>query len=63
MTVRLRMTDRVTAPSNDVAYYAQLEAGARFLAAEADSRDERDEHLMMVHRYRRLGMEAREAAR
>jgi len=63
MTVRLRMTDLVTAPSNDVAYYAQLEAGARFLAAEADSRDEREEHLAMVLRYRRLGMEARGATR
>ena len=61
--MHVRMTDRVTPPRDQATYYAQLEAGARFLAAEADSRDEREEHLAMVLRYRRLAMQAREAAR
>lgn len=45
-------------PKDDAGYYAQLEAGARFLAAEADSRDERQEHLRMAVRYRGLRAEA-----
>lgn len=53
----------LTPPKDDATYFAHLQAGARFLAAEADSRDERDEHLRMALRYGRLRAEALRAAR
>ena len=45
-------------PQNDLLYYAQLEAGARFLAAGAATSAERDLHLGMANRYARLRADA-----
>ena len=40
-------------PSDDFTYYSRLEIGARFLAAQATSLSERDEHLGMARLYAR----------
>lgn len=44
-------------------YYWQLEQGARFLASQAVTATERQDHLGWANRYYRLGLDAREAAR
>ncbi len=41
------------------AHYAQLEMGARYLAAAAADAEERRTHLGWANRYYRLGLEAR----
>ncbi|HEX8644131.1 MAG TPA: hypothetical protein VF702_09490 [Allosphingosinicella sp.] len=38
-------------PNDDEARYAELEAGARYLAAGTVSSAERDEHLAMADRF------------
>ncbi len=43
----------------DQAHYAQLEMGARYLAATAANAEERRIHLGWANRYYRLGLEAR----
>lgn len=48
-------------PVDDVLYYTQLEAGARFLAAGARTRIDRDVHLGMAGRYARLRADAEPA--
>ncbi len=40
-------------------YYAQLEAGARYLASISSDLDERRTHIGWANRYYRLGVEAR----
>lgn len=45
-------------PADDGAYYSQLEAGARFLATQADSDGERADHLGMANRYVSLRLRA-----
>jgi hypothetical protein len=44
---------------NQASYYAQLEHGARFLAANSAEPKERERHLGWANRYHRLGAEAR----
>ncbi|HEX8366638.1 MAG TPA: hypothetical protein VF603_15260 [Allosphingosinicella sp.] len=48
-------------PADDHLYYSQLEAGARYLAAGANSPTERDTHLGMASRYARLRADAEPA--
>jgi hypothetical protein len=50
-------------PQNDLIYYTQLEAGARFLAAGAATPAERDVHLGMANRYASLRADAAPAGR
>ena len=50
-------------PQNDLLYYTQLEAGARFLAAGAATAVERDVHLGMASRYATLRADAQPAGR
>lgn len=45
---------------NDATYYAQLEEGARYLAARASSECERRQHLGWANRYYRLRIDALE---
>jgi len=45
--------------ADDVTYYAQLETGARFLAAGAATDAEKHLHLRMADRYAGLKAEAR----
>ena len=45
-------------PLDDATYYAQLEQGARYLAALAASQRERDVHLGWANRYYRLRVDA-----
>jgi hypothetical protein len=42
---------------NILSYYRALEAGARYLAAQADTMAERDVHLAMVGKYARMRQE------
>ncbi len=44
---------------NQAVYYAQLEAGARYLASISSDLDERRTHIGWANRYYRLGVEAR----
>lgn len=44
-------------------YYAELEQGARYLAAQAANSDERLEHLGWANRYSRLRLDALDDAR
>jgi hypothetical protein len=48
---------------DDNVYYAQLEAGARYLASRAATPAERIEHLGWANRYYRLKADALETAR
>jgi hypothetical protein len=41
-----------------MAYYEQLETGARWLATRATGAAERDEHITMANRYARLRLDA-----
>jgi len=43
---------------NDALHYSQLEEGARYLAARASSRAERQTHLGWANRYYRLKIES-----
>jgi hypothetical protein len=45
----------MTAEDGDTLTYAQLEQGARFLAARARTDAEREAHLAMANHYVRLG--------
>ncbi len=44
--------------TDDVLYYSELEAGARFLAAAARDGAERDVHLGMASKYAHLRADA-----
>lgn len=48
----------VDAVFGGVAYYERLEAGARWMASQAHTADERDEHIGAANRYARLRGEA-----
>jgi hypothetical protein len=44
--------------ASDASYYAQLRAGAIYLAETTDDADERAEHLKMAEFYRRRALDA-----
>lgn len=64
IVVRAKHLPTAVAPSvDDGIYYAQLEEGARFLAARAATDAERQQHLGMANRYVRLSQVALEAGK
>lgn len=64
IVVRAKRLSAAVAPTvDDGTYYAQLEEGARFLAARAATDSERQQHLGMANRYVRLSQVALEAGK